>query len=437
MKRRFLKGLFFIFLCIFISGQAVALTLPEGLKLLEERSRELKVAQWEEAMAGNDINIARSYQLPQLRAYINQTWLSHQPQAKFGPFGSVPVSEKDYLTYGFRVDQLVYDFGRTGSLVEASKHNLKMKTLEKKRLLNSLSLQFITAYFDALEAEHLLEVSEKEVASLEAHKRDAEALFEAGVVVRNDLLQAEVMLSDAKQRHIELKNLKKIRLSVLNRMLSHDLNSEPELKEPGNLPVSLPESLEEAWQKATALRKELRELDESLNALRERYQSVKAEFLPRLYLSGGYEYQENRYMLHEGNWMLIAGAQMELFSGGRTRAELAKLKEEMERVKTEKQRLTELIRLEVKSAFLELLSARQRVEVTKKAIEQAEENLRLQKLRYQESVGTATDVTDGIVLLTRAKTNYWSALYSLRKSEAKLLYAMGIELNRVYRKGGQ
>lgn len=137
-------------------------------------------------------------------------------------------------------------------------------------------------------------------------------------------------------------------------------------------------------------------------------------------------------MVHDDNWMAVVGLKMELFSGGKTKAEIKKLMNEIEALKIKKQRIADSIRLEVKSAYLNLQSARKRVEVTKKSIEQAEENLRLQELRYKEAVGTATEVTDAIALLTASKNNYYRALYALKKAEAELLYSMGIDLLSAY-----
>ncbi len=433
MKGKVFKVIGPVLIGIIMVSPVYALTISEGLRLLEKKSRELRIAELSAEMASKDVRIANSYRLPQVQVYANQTWLRYQPEAEFGLFGPVPVSERDYLTYGFRVNQLVYDFGKTGSVVEASKRMVSVERLERERILNLLSKDFINAYLDLLETEKMLKVSEKEIESLESHKKDAQALFDAGVVVKNDLLQAEVMLSDARQRHIELENLRKIRLSAINRMLGLDLGKPLSTAEPEKTGIELPRSLQDAQARAMENRVELKQTDLRLDALRERLRAIRADFLPQAYLSGGFEYQENRYMVHEGNWMLLAGLKMELFSGGRTRAELKKAELEIQRLKEERQRISDLIRLQVKSAWLELESARQRLRVTKQSIEQAEENLRLQKLRYHEAVGTATDVTDAITLLTRAKTNYWRAIYAVKKAEAGLLYAIGVRLVEVYR----
>jgi outer membrane protein TolC len=92
------------------------------------------------------------------------------------------------------------------------------------------------------------------------------------------------------------------------------------------------------------------------------------------------------------------------------------------------------IRLEVKSSYLDLQSSALKIEVTKTAIDQARENLRLQRLRYQEGMGTATDVLDAVTLLSTAESNSWKALYGMKRAEATLLYTMGRDLAGVYGK---
>ncbi len=430
------KGLIITVLMLFIislSGiDARGLTLSEGLKKLSLRARELSIAERNIEMASQDINIANSYRLPQIELYGYQTWLRYQPEAALGLFGPVPLSEKDYLTYGFRINQLLYDFGKTGSLVDASKEALKADKLKRERLKNLLSIRFVNAYFDLLEAQRLIQVSDKKIQALEAHYRNAKALFDAGVVVKNDLLQAEVMLADARQKHIELLNLKKIRISVINNMLSENLNTNVIPEEPILTESFKDITLQQAWQEAIKNRPELKIVDAEIKALRQKLASKKAEYYPTLYASGGYEYQKNRYMVHDDNWMAVLGLKMELFSGGRTRAELKRIKHQLEALEINKQKIADSIRLEVKSAYLSLESARERVQVTRKAIQQAEENLRLQELRYKEAVGTATEVTDAIALLSASKNNYYRALYALKKAEAQLLYAMGIDLLSAY-----
>jgi outer membrane protein TolC len=63
--------------------------------------------------------------------------------------------------------------------------------------------------------------------------------------------------------------------------------------------------------------------------------------------------------------------------------------------------------------------------VTKDAVRQGEENLRLNEERYKEQVGTATEVIDAQTLLTRIRVNYNNAVYDHQVQKAQMLRAIG------------
>ena len=90
--------------------------------------------------------------------------------------------------------------------------------------------------------------------------------------------------------------------------------------------------------------------------------------------------------------------------------------------------LLDAVQLEVQDAWLSLQTARSRVGVTERAVEQAKENLRLQQLRYTEGVGTATEVLDAVSLATTAEQNDLDARYDVTDALARLDFAVGRDL---------
>ncbi|MFQ5842725.1 MAG: TolC family protein [Thermodesulfobacteriota bacterium] len=84
------------------------------------------------------------------------------------------------------------------------------------------------------------------------------------------------------------------------------------------------------------------------------------------------------------------------------------------------------ISLEVKDTHLRLMEARDKIGVAEVAIEQAEENFRMNQERFKEQVATSTDVLDAQTLLTQARTNYFNALSDYNIASARLDRAMGI-----------
>jgi len=423
-----------VFLSVHLrSASAEVLTLSQGLKLAAEKSRVIKITRQQERMSEADTLIAKSALLPNVNASASQTFLSYQPQAIFGP-QTVPTSEKSFASYSLGVQQLLYDFERSASRYKASQAILETKRLDTLRVRNQVSLDFALVYFDLLEAGKLVLVAHKEVESVSSHLRDAGTLYENGVITRNDLLQAEVRLSDAQQRLLNVGNLRSINASRLNTLLSQPLSTGIEV-------IDLPEApsdhripdREKAWDTALELRPEMRITDETMRSLDLEERSKRAEFYPRFFVGASYDYTENRYMVHQGNAALVLGMDINLFSGGSTKAEVVKTEYRKVQLLEQRARLADEIRLEVEKNILDLKNAQERIKVAKDAVGQAEENLRINRVRYEEGVGTATEVLDAVTLLTVAETNYYRSLYDFRRAESAVFYSMGKDLAEVYK----
>lgn len=409
---------------------ASALTLQEGLAIISEKGRDVAVAQAEQEAARSNISLARSHWFPTVDIYARETWLKDQPAVKT-PSGSFPTSQDNFLTYGMKVTQTLYDFGKTSSSVDSAKATLKSREAATLQAKNRAAIEFISAYFDLLEAEELLKVAAEEAASYEAHRKDAEARLKAGAATKHELLQAEVLLSDSKQRLLTAENNRALCASKINSILLRPLTAEVHASEITGFRLEAI-TLEEAWESAEKNNPALMEIDSRIAAKSEAIQSVRSEYLPTIYLSGGYEYNENQYQVHEDNWTVIAGININLFSGGATSAKAAAAASERLALRIYREKVLDAIKLEVQSAFLELESSKRKIDVAMTAVAQAEENLRLQRLRYQEGVGISTDVQDAVAMMTAAETNAWKAAYSLKRAEAALLYAMGKDLIAAY-----
>jgi outer membrane protein len=407
-----------------------ALTLQEGLKIVTENGRDVSIARSDEEIARGAVSLARSPWLPSLDVYGRETWLRYQPYAIFGP-NRVPTSDDQFATYGFKATQLLYDFGKTSSSVSSAQYGLKAREAGTFRTRNRAAVEFISAYFDLLEAEELLKVAQEEVTRYEAHRKDAEARLKAGVVTRNEVLQTNVLLADSKQRLLTAQNNRSLRASKLNSTLMRPLNEPVHPAEIAGMPLGVV-SLEQAWTEAEQSNPDLRDLDARVRAKEESVSAVRAEYMPTFYVSGGYEYSENPYLVHQDNWALIAGVNINLSSGGATSSKVSMTKSELLSLRLNREKLLDTVRLDVQAAWLDLQSSTQKVEVASAAVAQAEENLRLQRLRYKEGVGTSTDVLDAVTLMTTSETNAWKANFGVRRAEAALLYTMGRDLAGAY-----
>jgi outer membrane protein TolC len=83
------------------------------------------------------------------------------------------------------------------------------------------------------------------------------------------------------------------------------------------------------------------------------------------------------------------------------------------------------VRLDVETAILNIGSSAQRVEATGKAIDQAEESLRIEREKYDLGRGSITDVLDAQSALLDSQTNYYRALADYSTASAQLKLAVG------------
>ncbi len=428
-----LIAVLFITLTFACLSYAEVLTLSDGLRLAADNNRLIKINEQEELISEDDTLIAKSPMFPRVNASLSQTFLSDQPGAIFGE-QTVPTSEKDFFSYSLSVQQTLYDFRKNAARYEASKTVLNTRRLDTVRIRNLVALDFVTGYFDLLEAEKMILVAQKEVERLESHSRNAETLYEEGVITKNELLQAQVKISDAKQRLLTAGNLRAPTASRLNNIISRPLKTDIQAADVDGPSYDITVlELEGAWQTAERLRPEIGIVDETVNALELEKTARRSEYFPEIFARGGYDYTENEYQLHEGNWSLVLGMHVNLFNGRGTSAELLKIGHTREKLLEQKNKLIDEIRLEVERYVLDVKTAMEKIAVTENAVAQAEENLRINRVRYEEGVGTATDVLDAVTLLTTAETNYYRAVYDLRKAEAGVIYSTGQDLSEVYK----
>lgn len=406
---------------------ARALSLAEGLAIVDRSGREVAIALAEEQVAASAPVQAATAWRPSVDLTASQTFLADQPAAIFGP-NQVPTADKDFHAYALQVRQQVYDFGRTAATVRAAASAAEGTRFDTALARNRGALEFILAYVRLLRAQRLLAVQQEEVSRFEVHRGDAQAMLAAGTVTEIDVLAAEVRLADAVQKRLQAENQQALAAARVNTLLLRPLGQAVEPEEIAVAPGEAAPGLEEALAAAAGARIELRQLGTRVAAVEAGRTAVRSEYYPLVFLSGGYDFTQNEYQVHEGNWAVGAGVQMNLYAGGLTREKLRQKELELRVLERAREQLLDRVRLEVQDAWLSLGTARSRVAVTGKAVEQAKENLRLQRLRYGEGVGTSTDVLDAVGLVTTAELNQLDARYDVTGAQALLDFATGRDL---------
>ncbi len=437
---RLLLWAFTVFCLLGASGALAAepprqLNLKEALRLAAKANPTLKISRLEELIADQEVVRARSGYLPHVRTDVNYTIYDNPIKVEVGgvqtPLGaapnvtaSFPMTNRSFWSSRTAVEQTLYDFGATSSRYQAAVLGKSATRLDTAQVRDNVFLTVCQGYFRVLRAEKLVTVAEQEAARLRDHLQDARNLYDFGLVTYNDVLQAEVALSDARQRLITAKNDVVNLKAALNKVMGQPIQTPLALTEEKELAVSAGELARES-EAALKQRSDLKAAQNRLEQGKKAITQAQSGYYPRLYAQAGHSYQKNDSWLHDHQYFAILGIQWSLFSGFDTRAQVRQAKERLEQLRLREQDLAEQVRLDVQTAHLALKETAERLQVTEKAVSQGEENLRLNEERYKEQVGTATEVIDAQTLLTRARVNFFNARYDHQMAKAQLLWAVG------------
>ena len=112
-------------------------------------------------------------------------------------------------------------------------------------------------------------------------------------------------------------------------------------------------------------------------------------------------------------------------AGGRHIGELLSAAATVQATIADAQTILDDISLQVNLAYRGAVAARERIALSRTAVVQARENLRLVEVRYRNGDATPTDIVDSEAALTRSQQRFFSATYTYLAALARVDYAVG------------
>jgi outer membrane protein len=311
--------------------------------------------------------------------------------------------------------------------------------LDKAKVNEQLTRQNVildakNAYFQLLQRQKLYDIAQKTVVQIRAQKEVADNFYKVGMTPLNDLLQAQVELANAKQELIVAKNNLDNAESNFNTLLRRPINTPVVLKDILDY-KAFEETLEYCLSQAEKNRWEIMIADLDIEISRKDYDLAKKDYYPTVNLEGDYFKRGTEWdvkggfgILDPSGWTITAVAKWNFWEWGRTAYGVKEKFSRLSQAQLKKKEITDNIELEVKTAYLRTQEAERAIKTVETAIEQAQENFRINQERYKEQISTQTDVLIAQTLLSRTMTNYYNALYAFKISKATLYRAIGQEI---------
>ena len=405
------------------------ITLAQALELARRNNRDLQVSQLElernkaalrEAQAallptlgistditrGQDANTQRQLELQQQQTGIAQP----------GDKASTSFTGQAQLSYN------LYTSGRVQATIRAAEEQVRFYELAVETQFETIRLNVATDYYNLQQADEQVRIAQSAVQNSEASLRDAEALEQAGVGTRFDVLRSQVNLANAQQ---DLTNARS-QQAIARRQLATRISLPQAINISAADPVQLAglwnPTLEQSIVLAYQNRPELQQQLAQRNTSEQQRRQALAELGPQVSLVASYNLldQFNDNVSVTDGYSLGVRATLNLYDGGAARARADQSKANIAIAETQFAEQRNQIRFQVEQAYSTQQSSLENVQTANTALEQAREALRLARLRFQAGVGTQTDVINSENDLTQAEGNRVRAILDYNRALAQL-----------------
>ncbi len=404
------------------------LKLDDCIKIAVENNLKLKIAKDRSEQTYYQKEIAKKYLYPTLSSSFNWTHLGENEGIVIDGLPPIKMTEDNIYTLTLTLKQPLFTGWKIQKGYEIAKESYEKSEFDYENEISNLILDVKKAYFNILKAKKFLETSKKYKEGLERHLIDAQKMFQQGIVTKLDILKTEVALKNAETKIIESENFYKIAKANLNFILNKPVDNEFEIEDI----LEIKEKPREYnWWKETSLkeRKEIKSFEKVLSIYSKNIEMEKSNLYPQVYFFMNYNVEKGTQTSREDwgtNWNTGILLSFDIWNWGQTKDRIKKAEKEKDEMEKQFGLLKNSIEIEVKNAYLNFISAENRIKETKKQIEAAEENLRVSELLYNEGLATTTDVIDAITSWVDAKNNYYNALYEYKVAYANLQRASGI-----------
>jgi outer membrane protein TolC len=185
--------------------------------------------------------------------------------------------------------------------------------------------------------------------------------------------------------------------------------------------------LDDYLQAALNSRKDMAAMDLRKKAAESGVKSVKGEMFPSLALTGGYIAADVPQVLIVSNAVDVGvGFSYNIGSLWKTKAKVKQAEARVKQLSFTESMMDDNVRLEVNKTYLSLMSSRKKIDVYLKAVEQAEENYRIVKNKFDNSLATTGDLIDADIAQLQARLSYTLARADAFVAYHKLLQTAGI-----------
>ncbi len=439
-----MRGIYLLLYTLIISHVLIAQSSPSDSLLLSledawERanlfSKEMQIEGINSQIDNAAIADVKRSRLPQIEAEGKYGKLANIPVFVDGILEDpefIPLSNHTTYSAGMQAYFNLYNGLKVKIAVSEAETKETIQKYITEATISEIHYRVAEYYLDILRSLEFKKIIEHNILRNTQRLQQITELYNHGVVLKSDLLRAQLQLSQQKTNLLQIKNNLSIATQKLNMLLGYSDNQALLLTDSVQLQKDGLKLRYEDFISIAVDQSPLNKIAETQVTLSELGQkNIRSDKLPQIGLYGEwiYSYPQNRWYPYEASpyWLGTAGIKISyniasLYTN-KHKAEAARLEVQKQIVACDNTQ--DVVRSKIKTAYSRFLEDKENIKVGKININQAEENYKIVSQTYFNKLALFTDLLEADTQLLQARFDMVNNYISERLHYYQLLKITG------------
>lgn len=420
-----------------LPAQSLNLSLMDCRRLALENNEKVKTADNAVEKAKLDREIAFAQYLPKVDGSLTMVHMQNQDLLEIGDILGVQLQTRGTYLAGINVTLPLY----TGGQLTAANRLARIGQTVSEEQLRKVRMQVIA---DVDNAYYTLISVRSKVQMLEAYAQQMQELYDqvklaadVQMATANDLLRITTKQNEVSYQLQKARNGEQLCGLALANIIGTDFE-QTIIPTDTILSVAISSQLNEDF----SARPDLLLLQQQVKANEVLVKKERANYLPTLALIGAYSYHDNlklkgemnlptgktldyNHTIRGGSPYAMLALKLPIFHWGAELKKVKKAKLSLSDSQLQLQQLERSMRVEVRRAVQNITDGQRMVETATVGRQQADENLRVMREKYNNQLCTMTDLLDAQSQWQQARSNLIEAQTQLKIYETEYLRVTG------------
>ena len=412
-------------------AQSNSLTLQQCRQMALEHNEEVQKSGNAVTEAKLDKEVAFSNYLPRLSG--NASALLVQDQDIMG----MTLKMRGTYFAGFSLTQPIYAGGKIVNGNKLAKVGMECADIQDQKTRADIIADADNAYWTYIAVLEKIRMLETYKAQMDSLCKIIQNTIDAEMGTEYDLIRIQAKASELSYQLQKAKNGANLCRMNLCNIIGDSLSSQITLADTV-INVESPSNMSDNIDG----RPEVQLLDKNIEAKELQVKMTRGDYLPQVGLQAGYTFygnikvegvtqlEDGTLYPYETNYngqigMVMAAAQIPIWNWGEGSKKIKKAKLEVEDAKLDKERNKRLMTIQAQQAIQNVTDSYNMIETAEQGMKEAEENLRIMREKYDNEMGTLTDLLDAQSQWSQAKSNVIEAKTQYKIYETEYQHVTG------------